>query len=586
MFCVKCGVKIKETDRFCPQCGAKNENYMDRSFTAQLKSMPKEERKSTVEDILSKTGNSLELPPESPPDKKKRFKIIVPLMAVAVVAVLVLAFIPKLLKKDPGSAAEVQFGISAYVDVEDNAYFVMDGETIELGSSVDWIRTTPDKSKYVMLATDGTLSYRKSDEANFSKVAEGVSYLRAINNECCFYEKEGGELIYLDLQSGEQTELGFEDYDVSYSQGHSAVAGVDSRGQLYVFAAGDDAPASICNIGENAKVSAVLDDGSSVVWSEDNFGDVDVFMLKNGVPERIGNLPYEIKRASGVVTAKFFANGKSLVVCAQSCCYMLAAIDGGEVKQVPLPGGMKSGDLLDRNGNTIESESDDLSEFYLQILNSVDDDVWSMYRWVPGKDMEEVASDIFTKDWSNWFRYRNSQNYFMVDGVIYYEDGKGDFCKKPLAGKAGQEAEKITTDIEAAYIPKTGKYAYIVKNDSVYYVDLADKDHKLNVICDGFTPKDVLYTTDKPDIIYYIKDAADIGETVWTKGVLYRYDVGKDSTEIAEDIVQLRITDSLIYNSQEPVIEQYVSHEDSSITSNIGVLEDGKFVVKVENIKQ
>ena len=76
MFCVKCGVKIKETDRFCPQCGAKNENYMDRSFTAQLKSMPKEERKSTVEDILSKTGNSLELPPESPPDKKKRFKII------------------------------------------------------------------------------------------------------------------------------------------------------------------------------------------------------------------------------------------------------------------------------------------------------------------------------------------------------------------------------------------------------------------------------------------------------------------------------------------------------------------------------
>ena len=117
-------------------------------------------------------------------------------------------------------------------------------------------------------------------------------------------------------------------------------------------------------------------------------------------------------------------------------------------------------------------------------------------------------------------------------------------------------------------------------------MDLADKDHKLNVICDGFTPKDILYTTDKPDIIYYIKDAADIGETVWTKGVLYRYDAGKDSTEIAEDIVQLRITDSLIYNSQEPVIEQYVSHEDSSITSNIGVLEDGKFVVKVENIKQ
>ena len=76
MFCVKCGVKIKETDRFCPQCGAKNENYMDRSFTAQLKSMPKEERKSTVEDILSKTGNTLELPPESPPDKKKRLQTL------------------------------------------------------------------------------------------------------------------------------------------------------------------------------------------------------------------------------------------------------------------------------------------------------------------------------------------------------------------------------------------------------------------------------------------------------------------------------------------------------------------------------
>lgn len=584
MFCVKCGAKIKESDCFCPQCGAQNENVMDRSFTAQLKSMPKEERKSAVEDILSQADNSIEIPPESPSDKKKGFKIIVPLMAVIAVVAVGLVFIPKLLKKTPGSASEVQMGIHAYVDEEDNAYLIMGEETLKLGSSVDWAMTTPDHSKFLMKSTDGTLSYKKSDAAEFSEIAKEVSMLKANNNECCFYEKEDGELACFEFESGRQTEIGFKDCNVTYSQSLSAVAGVDTAGQLYVFVAGDDAPASLCNIGTEAKVSAVLDDGSNVVWSEDNGGDIDVFMLKDGVPERIGSLPYEDERYD--VNAQFFANGKSLVVCVRGSSSMLVSLDGGEVEEVTLPGAMGSKYMMDANGNVIVPESGNQSEFYLQIVSSVDSDVWSMYRWVPGKDMEEIASDILEKNWLNWFSYENSQNYFMVDGILYYKDSKGDFYKKSLAGKPDKEAEKITTDIEAAYIPDAGKYAYIVKNGSVYYMELADKANKLNVICDGFTSKDILYTTDKPDIIYYITDSSDIGETIWTKGVLYRYSIGEDPTEIAENIVQLHRTDSLIYNSQAPVIEQYVSHADSSLMSNIGVLEDGKFVIKVKDIKK
>lgn len=590
MFCVKCGSEIKDTDHFCPKCGAKNENYIDNPVTAKTFKMkktdsrkeekPKEETKKQQEKQISENSGDI----TAVPDKKKGLKLILPLAAAAVVIIIGIIVIPGILKTT-SVQSHVEYskrGTSAYMDDNHTAYFFTDSGTIKLDGSAEDARTTPDYSKYVFLDTDNVLSYKTSEETEFSKISDNTFSIKAVSNKGCFYTKEETGLAYFNFESGKETAIGFDEYDTLYSAGNLSVAGVNEDGQLYLFSDGNESPESICNIGDDASILAVADDGSNIIWAEYDDNTKDIFMLKDGIPERIGVLAN--KEDYYYTTANFFADGKSLVVYSPFNSSILISVNGSDVEEISLPGVMGFGSLFDANGVYIDSEDDNMSEFYLSVLDNEDAEVQSIYKWTPDDGLTEIASNISCASWNRLGKFDNSSDYILTDQYIYYIDGNQDFCKKALNGKADQETEKITTNVDIAYMPKAGGYAYVVKNDIIYYIDLADKENTLNMICVNFTSDSLLYTTDAANVIYYIVDMNESEDGYWSKGTLYQYTVGEKPAKIAEDIMGLIKKDSLTYHSETPIIRQYVSNQKVNLVQNYATIEDGKYTVKIKNM--
>lgn len=573
MFCAKCGAMINEEDRFCPKCGAKNENCKKSLIKPVRNPDTGMEGKKQEGEIAGSTG-------EDTPNRSRRVRIIIPAALIAAVIIVSIIVLPRLLKGS-GKVEYSNIGMQAYIDEKGTAYFIGDAGTVVFEGEMKECRTTPDHSKYILLGTDGTLSCSTGEKKESAQIADDVRWMGRVGNKGCYYYKNDSSLYYYNFEKKKETKVGFEGYSVAYSSAAVSAAEVDENGQLYLFSDGDESPEKLCNVDENAEICAVADNGSNVIWHVDDGESINVYMIINDIPERIGILKNEDRFYS--VYGEFFADDKSLVVYSPGSTTMLVAIDGGDVEEITLPGVKGYGSFFDSEGNKMDSADDNLSEFYFTVYDIEDSYTQSIYKWAPGGKMTQLASDIAM---DNLFSYMSASDYYLVKDQIYYVDSNGDFCKKKAEADL-DEKEKITTEVEAVYIPKAGEYAYIIKSGSVYYLDLKDKSKKLNLVCNDFSEDDLLYTTDKSNVIYYITKKTDIDDSYSHKGTLYRYTVGEEPLRIAEDVMSLMRDDLPSYiSSSAPVICQYVSHKDIDFVVNFGTIENDKFVVKAQNAER
>lgn len=569
MFCVKCGIQIKEDDKFCPSCGAKNENCTETSVNSLQSSIT--EIKKKIQD----GGNSK----ENIANWSNKIKFIIPVALIAIVIIIGIMVVPTLLKSifNSGKIEYSNRGMTAYIDEFNVAYFIDESGTVTFDSSIESGSTTPDHSKYILLGTDQTLSYCNREKADSVEISDKVEVIGRVSDKGCFYMKNDYALYYYNFKNKKESKLGFEYYDITYSAGATTIAGVDESGQLYLFSDGDESPEKLLNIGENARVCAVADNGGNVLWYIDDSESINVYMIINDVPEKIGTLIN--KGLYNFAYGIFFDDNKSFLVDSPNSTTMLVSIDGGSIEEVALPGLKGYETFMDSEGNEIDSDDDSLSEYYLSVFNDEDKEIQSIYKWIPGRKMKEITSNIRT---SINILTTGKADYSLVGGHIYYIDDNDDLYKKKLDGDKNKE-KKITTDVDAVYIPKVGEYAYIVKLGSLYYMDLSDKSNKLNIVCGDFSSENRLFTTDLGNVIYYRTEEEYIGETYSTKGVLYRYKIGEEPVKIADDVMNLILGDSPSYSASAPVIRQYVSHEDKSLVVNYGTIENDKFVIKAAN---
>ena len=105
------------------------------------------------------------------------------------------------------------------------------------------------------------------------------------------------------------------------------------------------------------------------------------------------------------------------------------------------------------------------------------------------------------------------------------------------------------------------------------------------MIWNKLSDDDTIALTDKPDVLYFISNVQDITDSYRTKGKVYRYIIGSEPTEIAQNIMYIQSGDEKYTNADHPIFEQYVSHESYNYVINVGTCSDGEYKELIKSVK-
>lgn len=578
MFCAKCGSKISTSQQFCPACGAKNENYCEKKkMKIAMPSWQRQLKDEHLNDVCGeKAGDGI---------VKKNF---LPLVA-AVTAIFIAAGIIILwyaITVVPHNNQYEKTGADGYLSVDGNAVFMTDGNAIRFSGDFEQAQTTPDYSKYVMLNKAGEVLVYTEPSVKPNKIAENVSTISAVNNQGVFVRDMSSEHLKFCFFDGTETfDTGFDNDCIRYSNNEMSVAGVDSSGEMCIYTVGNENVGKLCKVEDDIEFCVVSDNGDNVIWTDEKDQEICVYMMQNGVPERIGKLGDTEKFY--YVQGCFFDAGKSFIVFLSGGSQMILSVDGENPKEISMGDLKICGNIVAQDGQNIYSEASEVDSVYFAAMNDRDNTTVFLYKLDMDGTLTEVVSDI---DLSEDEIYSASERCCFVDGKVFYLGRDGDFFVKQVDES---DAVRITTDVDKIYVSSGGKYAYLVKGGTLYCCDLSDKDYKLNTITIGFNDSSYVYLTDSDDVIYYKTDNTDITytegsetkKTYRNKGTLQKFTVGGESIQISDDVITVWSNDSESISSTHPVIYKYNSMNGADIIAEIGTLIDGSYSVILENHK-
>ena len=574
MFCAKCGAQISESDQFCPKCGKENINYV-KPVTPHIEK-PAEGKPFTKAFTKLAAKPSTEPSPNPSPNKGR-------LLAVGIIGAIVIAGIlglvlvrgkgANLFSSSANKAAWTPSGITGYIDKEGNLYFVEEGEVTSFEGKMTYGHSSPDHSKYLALTEEGDLLVYEAQEDEYvpTTIGEDVDSVVRVNDKGCFYVSKTKEhLYYYDFKDKAVVDTGMEEFSYQTSLNGNTVIGGKDSGEISIFTIGDTSSRALCNVDEDTCFACVADDGSNMIWAVQDGNTYGIYMLKNGAPERIGKITNTEKYST--VSGFFYNDDKSFMIFSTDSSQMIVN-QNGEIKELVLPGVKGSSALMDSNGNFMDSDDDFIEEPYLTVKKTKASDIGGLYKLT--KD-GSFALEVDGIDISN--------AYFIRNGTVYFINEDGDLCSKKLG--EGNEVVSITTDVKKLFVPKQGGYAYVVKAGSLYYIDLSDKEYKLNLIWNKIDETDTIRFTDKPDVIYFVTDFQKIEDSYRKKGTLYRFVVGSEPKELAKNILYIMIGDAQFVNAEHPIFEQYVSHKKYDYIINVGTCSEGEYKELIQSVKE
>lgn len=569
MFCRKCGAKINESNQFCPNCGEENINY---SQAFHVKKWGGTQRGKIHMDT-SHDGNT-----DSSIKQKAKITnfLIGGVCAVAIVCGVLMLF--KIPHESSDKVAYSPNGLRGYIG-EEAIYFVRKDEVKEFTGKAKSGKSTPDQSKYVVLLETGTIELYEQQKTPPTTVCNQAKAILNVNDNGFFYTEEGnGQLSYYSFSEAETRNLDMENdaYVYTFSANGNSVAGMRDSGELKLFSRGDISSTLLCNAGEDASICCVADDGSNVVWAKKTGNTYEIYMMKNGAPERVGKITNSGQYSS---ISGFFYNDDNSFLISSVGGTQLIQYNGGEIKEIALPGVKAYGDFCTCEGRYIDSDDDCANELFVLITRTKSSDIGDLYKLTSDGVLNLEVSGISLNrslwDPSSAFCLRNEQAYYInEDGDLYFKRLNTE-----------DTAVAITTAVDALYIPDAGKYAYVVKSGSLYYIKLSDGTYKLNLVTNEISDDYSVFTTDKPDTIYYITNEEYIEGAYRSKGTAYQFVVGAEPIELAEKIIFISENDAGSVSAERPILKQYVSHQDFICKINIGTCVEGQYEELIKSAK-
>lgn len=557
MFCSKCGSQISSDDIYCPKCGASNPNYAELT------------RKSGKTSV--KTNIQIPMLSVKPLPKKGIVGGIAAIIAAAIIAAGIFIF------RSMGgstllSADKVTFspeGLWGCLDEDGNANFIIGNGLITLPGPAQTARTSPDHKKQLVLLEDRRLFLYASEVGDGTEIASDVREICEVSDECVYYTVgETCHLFMYDFAGKAVTDIGFENSDLSFSLRKNTVVGINESGELLSFCRTRNQQQVLCNIGHDADIICVADDGSNLFWSTKSGNTFSVYMMKNGAPERIGKITNSEKYSS--VYGDYYDNDKSCILYS-ACSTQMILYKNDTPNEIVLPGAKTYAVIVNANGAYIDSDDDIINDFYISVWKNKSGDQSALYKLSPDGSLTAIAENI------------DHENYELRDNCVFYINTDGDFCRKKLSDEG--EGDKITTDVSRFFVSPVGKYIYIVKSGGLYYWDTSEKNYKLNLISSTFTNKDHVYCTNQDNVIFYDSEQQEITDSYRTHGTLYRYTIGESTVKITSMVMSLVTNDTEYYDAEHPIIRKYVSNEKYDYIVDYGTFSDGTYVTLLSGIK-
>lgn len=554
MFCSKCGAQITGNDKICPKCGAVNINHVE----------PHEKKIS-----VSKFSKFANMHISGSTEEGKKLKPIkyVAFAGVAIVVIgLVISFSGVLFRKDKVTYS--QWGLTSYQDSKQNIYFLNGKEVVSFNGPAASGKSTPDHSKYLVLYENKKLIVHGGDASEEIVVSDNATRLGGISDKGCFYYTGKKEhLLYYDFAKAESIDIGYEEMETSYSAGNKSVIALNDKGELFSFSTSNMKSKTLCNAGSDASVCCIADDGSNVIWSVKNGNTYSVYMLKNGVPERIGKIANSNKYS--YCYGYFFNDDKSFVIYSNNSTQMILC-NNGEIIEITLPGVKAYSSMVNEEGLSIDSDDDNINSFYFAVANIKDSDYGSIYKMSCTGELVLEADDV-----------NLNGSYYVCNKRLYYINKDNDFMRKTLGNDT---TDLISTDVTNIYVSSMGKYVYMVKSGGLYYWNTSDKNFKLILFSSAFTPDDEFYLTDKDETVFYISDMKEIKDSYLNKGTVYQHTVGQKSVKIADDIIRIISSDTEYINAEAPLFIKYISNEKYDHIVEYGSIDEGNYKMLISNI--
>ena len=562
MFCSKCGKEITSGDKFCPVCGAENSNY-----------------KVTVSSALS-SGISVDKKKTS----KKHNNVAITAVAAVIIAIIVGALFvynrinpttPALKELEKNELKKTYYPM---LTCEGDAYFYINEEPIVLKGDYESGDASPDGNKFV-LSKDDKVAYYSSKDAD-PKALSGRWSSAVFNDGCFLTNGSAGEYntLYYSYDTGETIDLGF---DATFSSNNRVAVGITEEGELKKYTAGDTEVETLGTINKKAEICGISDSGEFIIWYTEDDG-VSVFMMVNGVPERIGKLGKVAEY--GYARCIFFNDGKQFIVYYSDNSTLLYYQGQDNIQTLSLPNSGEITKIKDQNGDTIVYDDAKVSELYIISYNK--SKTATLSRMQLDGTIEVVVSDIGMKEYSCY-------NPIIKDEFIIYVDKNKDLCRKKIKDVDDQSAKILTTEVDDIYPTYYDAYVYFTKDNSLYSLDLNDDDVKLNLIAQKLGDEYSIYTTEDDSTIFYLANEKEIKDTYRTEGTLFMYTIGdEEPIQLAEKVSSVYSNQRIMggeYITTNPIIEIHKSHhknEDDIIVwkGEIGIINDSKYVQLIDDV--
>jgi len=652
MLCSSCNKEVDNSMLFCPYCGSRmgtesktednSENEGDDVNDSGSDSEEKSEdnNEELIIDDISYDGAK----------KKKGKKIliiflIIFILSVIIGACMVLYFLNY--KNQSNKPKEYStINQNAYFDENGNAYFASADGFVKISGSYVWGKTTKKQNEFVCLDDDGDLVYYPNYKDEKIKIADDVNGVEAISDYGVIYsttiKKEditmadilnafveeynsyqsdeadkttydevmlvfnydnysygvnGAKKFYKDYLYEEFPEDYYDTYryykytfdtkalveldDADYvflpSDSNSiSCVGITENNKLIGYHENDTTSIELCTLEDGAQVMNYVPDLSSVFWSVENEDDRIIYATINGEKEKIGSLGKS--SASYYKTADtYFLNGfQNYVIYGWSYDNIIVGSVGNTGYVVKIAEDKSIDGVYTDSGDNIYTyyNPENVDSILVLIDN---DDVTNLYQINMFGEKEKIISKI-------------KKVCDSIDNKIIYIDSDDSLYIATLENMKTSDEIRIAGDVYDAIVSKNNKYIYYSKDSGdlydIYYVDLNAKELSGEKISSDVAKYEL---TEKDNMIFYIKDAEEIKDSLYYKaGTLYSYVIGEEPTKICSDITEfINVYEDDYVLSNSAVVLKYVdTFKDNEDDKYTNVIYDGGIIVDNEFEKQ
>lgn len=559
MFCKYCGARVDENALFCSTCGK-------RLIEEETNATPiVENEDGTVAETAENVTPSVEEKP-----KKKKAKIIIPIVIAAVVLILgALAAVYMLFIHEK----PLMMPVNALVDEDGYAYLYYDnGKTVKIGSNVEWAYMTADHKK-IIVREEGRIYWTDAKLSEKHTVLEGLSKktkeadAEAISNSFVMIglqeNTEQGDLVTKYYRYEFKTEkkvllldVTGNDHDVAYSNCYVTDDGdihvaYANKGNIQLLSADGEAAQTIDEYVNGTKIDilGVSTDGKTVAWTEQKDDKYKLKVWTGGKSEEMLSASGKYLEGSDMISFPSFVmncapdgsaviNGSTYTIFVKDQHATRLTFQNDVNPSQVLYGVNGTRMVLDRKFAKSEG-------YYVQVKesekNEDGDTLYSVYfiRFSDG-EKTRVLSHVIAFELSGDIAIYRDKSDILKWGSVDVKNGE-------IEGE-----ETISGDIDRYfYAPGNDQYIYYLKesvNDDrkfhlyVYDVEAESTEKIVNDI------SEYCQVSEDGNHIYYVKDLVWDEKSYVTYGTVFVYHAKAEEHEkIATDILPSSLDSGLLF---------------------------------------